>query len=631
MKKITILFLLIVFSQIIWGSTVVRASRYKVLYVDSYHLGYPWSAGIMAGVNSVLADRPDIDLNIIHMDTKRHNSEEFKKTAALKAKGVIDSWQPDIVITSDDNASKYLIAPYFKNATLPFVFCGLNWDASIYGFPVRNVTGMVEVGLGRELLTHLRPLAQGERIGYLGPDNTSSRKDADHWQQSLGVKLSKIKFVQNMAQWQQAYLAMQKEVDMLILSAWQGIGDWQRDEMISFLAQNSTIPTGTLTDYIADYALLAFAKIPEEQGEWAATTALAILGGKSPGDIPLVTNTRARIIVNMKLAKAMGLTIPIELLNNAQLISAQQARLLYVNSYHKGYQWSDDIEKGLFKALGVRVRPNGSYDQSRSAVKLRVVRMDTKINRSEVLKKEAALRVKKIIEQWQPDIVVTSDDNAFKYLIAPYYKNSPIPFVFCGLNGEPSSYGLPYKNTTGMIEIKPVAATYKILRQFAGGDRVGFIGSNTPTGHKIMKHYQRVLGREFDSGKLVDTFKQFKDEYLRLQTEVDMLFFFSPYGIKDWNKETAITFIHRETKIPSGASSDFCIPYALLGQVGIAEEQGWWAGQAALKIIKGTSPDAIKVTTNTHNKLYLNMELAKALGIIFPMALVEQATFVDDE
>jgi hypothetical protein len=31
--------------------------------------------------------------------------------------------------------------PFFKNASLPFVFCGINWDSTEYGLPCENVTG----------------------------------------------------------------------------------------------------------------------------------------------------------------------------------------------------------------------------------------------------------------------------------------------------------------------------------------------------------------------------------------------------------------------------------------------------------------------------------------------------------
>ena len=94
-------------------SGVVMAKSYagkKVLFVDSYHQGYAWSDGITSGIKSVLESK-GVELKIIQMDTKRNTSEDFKKEAAAKAKSVIESFHPDVVIAADDNASKYLIAP----------------------------------------------------------------------------------------------------------------------------------------------------------------------------------------------------------------------------------------------------------------------------------------------------------------------------------------------------------------------------------------------------------------------------------------------------------------------------------------------------------------------------------------
>ena len=79
------------------------------------------------------------------MDTKRNKSDEYKIAVGREARDLILSWQPDVVITADDNAAKYLIQPYFKDSATPFVFCGVNWTAEEYGFPYSNVTGIVEV------------------------------------------------------------------------------------------------------------------------------------------------------------------------------------------------------------------------------------------------------------------------------------------------------------------------------------------------------------------------------------------------------------------------------------------------------------------------------------------------------
>jgi ABC-type uncharacterized transport system substrate-binding protein len=70
------------------------------------------------------------------------------------------------------------------------------------------------------------------------------------------------------------------------------------------------------------------------------------------------------------------------------------------------------------------------------------------------------------------------------------------------------------------------------------------------------------------------------------------------------------------------------VRFALLGRVRIAEEQGWWSGKTALRILEGTEPADIPVVANKESKLYLNMELAKRMKIKFPMELVEEGTFL---
>lgn len=305
-------------------------------------------------------------------------------------------------------------------------------------------------------------------------------------------------------------------------------------------------------------------------------------------------------------------------------------QLLFVNSYHTGYKWSDDIERGLLKALNITVREDGTHDTSRSSVDIKIFRMNTKINKSENSKKQAAITAKKLIEEWQPDIVVASDDNASRYLLAPYYKNSDLPFVFCGVNWDASSYGFPTSNITGMIEVGPIHELVDLLHNYTKGHRISYIGANNPSTVKNKERLEKVLGEKFHSGKLVGNFKEWQQAYIYLQESTDMLIWLSPIGIRNWEDKKAISHIFKHTKIPTGATGDNNITYSLLGKVKIAEEQGWWSGKTALKILSGTSPSDIPVTNNKQSQLYLNMDLAKQMHIKFPMELINQAIFVGE-
>lgn len=628
MNKTAIIIITVLFALTTSLASADDARKKKILYVNSYHEGYVWSDDITQGVNSVLDGREDVELKITYMDTKRNMSEDFKKAAALRVKDLIESWKPDVVIASDDNASKYLIAPYYKGADLPFVFCGLNWDASVYGFPVSNVTGMIEVSLYQSVIDALRRFARGGRVGYLASDTVTGRKELENIVKLFNTDF-KVHFVKTFDELKQAFLDLQEEADMVVMREFGSVKGFDHNEMTEFVKTNISVPTGATHRDLVHYALITFSNIGEEQGEYAAKTALEILAGKSPKNIPVVANKKSKTYLNMILAKRLGVKFPMELIENAHLISAEQKKLFYVNSYHKGYEWSDDIEKGVLKALNIKANLDGTFDISQSDVEIRLIRMDTKLNTSEIFKKQAALSAKTIIDEWQPDIVVASDDNASKYLIAPYYKNAATPFVFCGLNWDASIYGFPVSNVTGMVEVEPVLETIEMLKKYATGDRIGFIGLKEISNQKSVDNYVNRLGINFSDGKLVSDFSEWKKEYLRLQDSVDMILWFNPIGITGWDSELAEKFILENTKIPTGATGDHNKRFAMVGIVKIAEEQGWWAGKTALEILDGKSPRDIPVTTNKESRVYLNMPLAKRLGIKFPMELIEKATFIE--
>ncbi len=289
----------------------------KILFVDSYHEGYAWSDGIVKGVKRIVRNK--YDLKIIRMDTKRNTDEEFKVAAAQKAKKVIDDWKPDVVIVADDNASKYLIEPNYKDKELPIVFCGLNWDEKVYGFPCRNITGMVEVSLFVPLLKELQKHAGGKRIGHLGPDITTARKEAENIKKAFKVEMTEY-YAKDYDDWKKGFLELQGECDMIIIASDGGLYDDHKAESIKFFAAKTKVPTGSFYDFTAPYALVSYAKLAGEQGEWAAGAAVKILEGTSPKDIPVVRNKRGKLYVNLPIAKTLGVRFKLKTLKMAEII-----------------------------------------------------------------------------------------------------------------------------------------------------------------------------------------------------------------------------------------------------------------------------------------------------------------------
>ena len=292
----------------------------RILYVNSYHSGLAWSDGITQAIKNSF-DSLKVDLKIFEMDTKRNKSQEYMNRIALQAKNEIEKFNPDIVITSDDNAAKYLIVPYFYNSDLPFVFCGVNWDASAYGFPTKNVTGMIEVQLIPQLVELLKKYSKGTKVGYLKGDSLSSRKEVEFFEKALHVEIDK-RFVNSIAEWKSQFLALQKEVDILLLGNGSAIENWDNKlkNTKDFVLKNTEIPSAGWDKVMNELVLVTYATKPEEQGEWASKIALRVLAGEDISTIKLAKNKKAKSYINTTLLKKLNVVFPYEIIEQATLV-----------------------------------------------------------------------------------------------------------------------------------------------------------------------------------------------------------------------------------------------------------------------------------------------------------------------
>ncbi|MBD3355118.1 ABC transporter substrate-binding protein [Candidatus Woesearchaeota archaeon] len=306
-------------SSDITGSAVSPYQGKKILYIDSYHQSYEWSKEITNGIKTTLEGK-GIELKIHSLDTKNNPSEEFKQQAALEAKNIIEEFQPDVLIVSDDNAMKYIVQEYYKDAELPVVFCGVNWDASGYDAPYSNTAGMVEVVLIDKAIEEVSKHANGNRVGFLTGDLLSEHKNAEYFVKYLDINLQETSFVKNFEEWKNAFLDLQEKVDIIIMGVPAGIENFNEQEAEDFILENVKIPIVIEHDWLIQYALLSYSKIAKEQGEWSAETALRILDGENAGDIPVVQNKKGKIALNLKMAEKLGITFSPELLKNAETI-----------------------------------------------------------------------------------------------------------------------------------------------------------------------------------------------------------------------------------------------------------------------------------------------------------------------
>ncbi|MEW5757206.1 MAG: ABC transporter substrate binding protein [Pseudomonadota bacterium] len=286
---------------LLWSVPWPAAQAATCLYVSSYHQGYEWNDGIERGIERALAGK--CELKKFYMDTKRHDEPSFGMEMALKAKQYIETLKPDVVIACDDPASAYLVRPYYKDAELPIVFCGINQSVTPYGYPYRNVTGMIEISPIKPLLKEIKSTLKRVKRGvYLAPDSMSQHREFELNRETYaqeGIEITPI-FVKNMIQWEAGYEKAQA-ADFLIIGNNGGIEDWDNARAAAIAAKHTRKLSVTNYDWMVDYAILAMTKLAEEQGEWAALSALSILNGSKPAQLPIVTNRKWNIYVNLTL------------------------------------------------------------------------------------------------------------------------------------------------------------------------------------------------------------------------------------------------------------------------------------------------------------------------------------------
>jgi len=303
-------------------------NKKKILLIHSYHPEYPWVAEITEGVKNALKDE-NVELRIFYMDTKRRTSDEWKVNAGQNARREIDVWEPDAVITADDNAQIF-VAQYYCGRSPFFVFCGLNGDPAEYCMPCTNITGIIERPHYEESLKYASTFVKNIRkIAVLSDTCTTSRGALDYMSRiDLGQKVLGYHLIDDFEVWKERSEEYNMDADAICVYMYHTLKELPSNDesmyppaVMKWSVENLDIPIIGFFDFaIEDGALCGVVESGQEHGYKSAKIALALVKGESIDKYPVSRAVEGIKMLNLKTAKRLGINITQEMKRSADKI-----------------------------------------------------------------------------------------------------------------------------------------------------------------------------------------------------------------------------------------------------------------------------------------------------------------------
>jgi putative ABC transport system substrate-binding protein len=232
----------------------------------------------------------------------------------------------DVIVATNDVA---IASVRRETQTIPIVMvfssdpAGAGFVASL-ARPGGNVTGLSNLSpeISGKRLELLREVVPGlSRVALLwNPDsrgNLLDYKETEAAARSLHVELQSVE-LSRVEDLDRAFSAVTKgRAEALIVSLGNPITVSRQDQVASF-AQRSRLPSiYGAREYVDSGGLMSYGPSVADLFRRAAIYVDRILKGAKPADLPVEQPTKFELVINLKTAKAIGLTMPPSLLRRA--------------------------------------------------------------------------------------------------------------------------------------------------------------------------------------------------------------------------------------------------------------------------------------------------------------------------
>jgi putative ABC transport system substrate-binding protein len=276
-----------------------------------------------SALTQALAGLGWIDGSTVRMDVRWYG-DGINRIRALAQELV--GLQPDIILTYTTPAT---VAVQRETRTIPIVFANVS-DPVASGIvprlnqPGGNTTGVAiyEASLGGkwlELLSEIAPGLKRAAIMFnpdINPVSAFFMPSFETAARSLKVEAITAP-VHDDVEIETAIIALAREPGGGLVVTSDAFVVAHRTPIILAAARNNVPAVYIASDFVKDGGLLSYAPDGVDNFRRAANVVDRILRGAKPGDLPVQFPTKFEMVVNLKTAKALGITVPQSILLRA--------------------------------------------------------------------------------------------------------------------------------------------------------------------------------------------------------------------------------------------------------------------------------------------------------------------------
>jgi putative tryptophan/tyrosine transport system substrate-binding protein len=258
-----------------------------------------------------------------NLTVERYSGEGRPEGFADLARQVV-SRNPDVIVASTEPVEQALHA---ATAIIPMVVADDPIQAGLAASLARpggNVTGVrVYVGveiLGKRLQILKEAVPSASNVAYLSmrTDSPANLQQLQEASRRLEISVTSVPLQESApSEYRRAFAEIaQSRPDAIVVASNPALIPYR--QLIVELVEKSRLPAiYSWPEYAEAGGLMAHSGDNGELGRHMADDVHEILGGAKPGDIPVYQPAKYKLVINLKTANALGLTIPPALLATA--------------------------------------------------------------------------------------------------------------------------------------------------------------------------------------------------------------------------------------------------------------------------------------------------------------------------